>query len=108
MSKSGSLKVRRRNVSFPPIADITELLLLTSAPGEHLSTRQYFRLVKWRVAIAIWDAQPPPNQGVAPLQKERQPKGLPALLGRTKLESTVRYLGVELDDAPLMSEALEL
>jgi len=30
------------------------------------------------------------------------------LLGHTKLESTVRYLGVELDDALLMSEALEL
>jgi integrase len=30
------------------------------------------------------------------------------LLGHTKLESTVRYLGVELDDALAMSEALEL
>ena len=30
------------------------------------------------------------------------------LLGHTKLESTVRYLGVELDDALLMSESLEL
>ena len=30
------------------------------------------------------------------------------LLRHTKLESTVRYLGVELDDALLMSEALEL
>jgi integrase len=30
------------------------------------------------------------------------------LLGHTKLESTVRYLGVELDDALAMSEALEI
>jgi len=30
------------------------------------------------------------------------------LLGHTKLESTVRYLGVELDDALQMSESLEL
>jgi integrase len=30
------------------------------------------------------------------------------LLGHTKLESTVRYLGVEVDDALEMSEALEL
>ena len=30
------------------------------------------------------------------------------LLGHTKLESTVRYLGVEVDDALELSEALEL
>ena len=30
------------------------------------------------------------------------------LLGHTKLESTVRYLGVELDDALQLPEALEL
>jgi site-specific recombinase XerC len=30
------------------------------------------------------------------------------LLGHTKLESTVRYLGVELDDALALSESLEL
>lgn len=30
------------------------------------------------------------------------------LLGHTKLESTVRYLGVELDDALALSEALEI
>jgi hypothetical protein len=30
------------------------------------------------------------------------------LLGHTKLESTVRYLGVEVDDALELSENLEL
>ena len=30
------------------------------------------------------------------------------LLGHTKLESTVRYLGVELDDALQLSEGLEI
>jgi integrase len=30
------------------------------------------------------------------------------LLAHTKLESTVRYLGVELDDALALSEALEI
>jgi site-specific recombinase XerC len=30
------------------------------------------------------------------------------LLGHTKLESTVRYLGVEVDDALELSEALDL
>jgi hypothetical protein len=30
------------------------------------------------------------------------------LLGHTKLESTVRYLGIEVDDAPAISEQVEL
>jgi hypothetical protein len=33
---------------------------------------------------------------------------LQLLLGHTKLESTVRYLGVELDDALELSEGLEI
>ena len=31
-----------------------------------------------------------------------------SLLGHTKLESTVRYLGIEADDAPSISEQIEL
>lgn len=30
------------------------------------------------------------------------------LLGHTKLESTVRYLGIEVDDALLLSEQMDL
>ena len=30
------------------------------------------------------------------------------LLGHTKLESTMRYLGIEVDDAPNMAEQIEL
>ena len=30
------------------------------------------------------------------------------LLGRTKIESTVRYLGIEVDDALTLSEQVEL
>ena len=30
------------------------------------------------------------------------------LLGHTRLESTVRYLGIEVDDAPSISEQVEL
>jgi len=41
----------------------------------------------------------------------KQTKNLRAvqlLLGHTKLESTVRYLGVEVDDALEMSESIEI
>jgi site-specific recombinase XerC len=41
-------------------------------------------------------------------RKTRNLRAVQLLLGHTKLESTVRYLGVELDDALALSEALEI
>ena len=41
-------------------------------------------------------------------RKTRNLRACQLLLGHTKLESTVRYLGVELDDALALSEALEI
>jgi hypothetical protein len=35
-------------------------------------------------------------------------RALQLLLGRTKLESTVRYLGIEVDDALNIAEQIEL
>jgi hypothetical protein len=43
-----------------------------------------------------------------PLQEDRQSEGLLLLLGHRKLESTVRYLGIEVDDALELSEQLEI
>ena len=83
-------------------------------PGAHLSTRQYFRLVKgWIARIGL----EPADYGTHSLRRTkvsmlyRKTGNLRAcqlLLGHTKLESTIRYLGVELDDALQLSEALEL
>lgn len=83
-------------------------------PGEHLSTRQYSRLVKWWVDLIGLE---PTGYGTHSLRRTKVSllykktgnlRACHLLLGHTKLESTVRYLGVELDDALLMSEALEL
>ena len=83
-------------------------------PGEHLSTRQYSRLVKWWVDLIGLE---PTGYGTHSLRRTKVSllykktgnlRACQLLLGHTKLESTVRYLGVELDDALLMSEALEL
>lgn len=83
-------------------------------PGEHLSTRQYSRLVKWWVDLIGLE---PSGYGTHSLRRTKVSllykktgnlRACQLLLGHTKLESTVRYLGVELDDALLMSEALEL
>jgi integrase len=85
-----------------------------SKKGAHLSTRQYARLVDRWVALVGLD---PAAYGTHSMRRTKvsllykKPGNLRAcqlLLGHTKLESTVRYLGVEVDDALELSESLEL
>ena len=82
--------------------------------GAHLSTRQYMRLVKEWVALiglepAAYGGHSLRRTKVAMLyRKTGNLRACQLLLGHTKLESTVRYLGVELDDALALSEALEI
>jgi integrase len=76
---------------------------VSSSP--HLSTRQYSRIVgSWAGSIGL----DPAAYGTHSLRRTkptliyRRTKNLRAvqlLLGHTKLESTVRYLGIEVDDA---------
>jgi integrase len=83
-------------------------------PARHLSTRQYGRLVDQWVALLGIDPTPYGTHSlrrtkVALLYKKTgNLRACQLLLGHTKLESTVRYLGVEVDDALELSEALEL
>jgi len=80
----------------------------------HLSTRQYARLVhRWIASIGLDDAA----YGTHTMRRTkasliyRRTKNLRAvqlLLGHTKLESTVRYLGIEVDDALEMAEQTEV
>jgi integrase len=82
--------------------------------GAHLSTRQYFRLLKGWIALiglepAAYGTHSLRRTKVAMLyRKTGNLRACQLLLGHTKLESTVRYLGVELDDALALSEALEI
>lgn len=80
----------------------------------HLSTRQYARIVKFWVSLIDLD---PAAYGTHSLRRTkatliyRQTKNLRAvqlLLGHTKLESTVRYLGIEVDDALEIAEQTEI
>ena len=80
----------------------------------HLTTRQYARLVAGWVSLIGAD---PSDYGTHSLRRTnatliyRQTKNLRAvqlLLGHTKLESTVRYLGVEVDDALEIAEHMEI
>lgn len=80
----------------------------------HLSTRQYHRLVdSWVAEIGL----NPSDYGTHSLRRTkptliyRRTKNLRAvqlLLGHQNLESTVRYLGVEVDDALEMAEQTEV
>ena len=83
-------------------------------PGSSLSTRQYARLVDKWVALVGLD---PAAYGTHSMRRTKVSllykktgnlRACQLLLGHTKLESTVRYLGVEVDDALELSEALEL
>ena len=83
-------------------------------PNHHLSTRQYARLVKQWVDLLGLDSASYATHSlrrtkVALLyRKTGNLRACQLLLGHTKLESTVRYLGVEVDDALQLSEALEI
>jgi integrase len=80
----------------------------------HLSTRQYARIVDSWVQQLGLDAT---SYGTHTLRRTkatliyRRTKNLRAvqlLLGHTKLESTVRYLGIEVDDALEMAQQTEV
>lgn len=80
----------------------------------HVSTRQYARIVRrWVGSIGL----DPSAYGTHTMRRTkatliyRRTKNLRAvqlLLGHTKLESTVRYLGIEVDDALEISEQTEI
>jgi len=80
----------------------------------HLSTRHYARIVRRWVERAGLDSSAYGTHSLRrtkPAQIYRKTGNLRAvqlLLGDTKLESTVRYLGIEVDDALAISEQVEL
>lgn len=100
----GSAKLHPGNFLFPSRA----------RPSFHLSTRQYARIVdQWVQDIGLDTAA----YGTHTMRRTkasliyRRTKNLRAvqlLLGHTKLESTVRYLGIEVDDALEMAEQTEV
>ena len=80
----------------------------------HLSTRQYARIVnRWVESIGL----DPRKYGTHSMRRTKAAliykktgnlRAVQLLLGHTKLESTVRYLGIEVDDALKISEQVEL
>ena len=82
--------------------------------AEHIGTRQYARLVdEWVTGIGLR----PEDYGTHSLRRTKASiiykrtgnlRAVQILLGHTKIESTVRYLGVDVEDALVLAEGTEL
>ena len=80
----------------------------------HISTRQYARVVqKWVSSIGL----DPTSYGTHSMRRTKATliyrrttnlRAVQLLLGHLKLESTIRYLGIEVDDALEISEQTEI
>jgi integrase len=94
--------------------DVVALKVEDVAPSGSLTTRQYARLVSdWIASIGL-----DPNLfGTHSLRRTKATliyrrtgnlRAVQLLLGHTKIESTVRYLGVEVDDALAIAEQVDV
>ena len=80
----------------------------------HLSTRQYARLVdEWTIAAGL----PKADYGTHSLRRTKAAliykqtgnlRAVQILLGHTKIETTVRYLGVDVEDALMLAEGTDV
>jgi integrase len=81
---------------------------------QHLSTRQYARIVnQWVESIGLDPHKYGPHslrrtKAALIYKKTGNLRAVQLLLGHSKLEGTVRYLGIEVDDALQISEQVEL
>ena len=80
----------------------------------HISTRQYARLVDEWIGLIGLD---PKAYGTHSLRRTKASliykrtgnlRAVQLLLGHSKIESTVRYLGIEVDDALTISEQTDI
>jgi integrase len=82
--------------------------------GGHLSVRQYSRIVKrWAACIGLDQCRYGTHslrrtKATLIYKRTKNIRAIQLLLGHTKLESTVRYLGIEVDDALEISEQTEI
>jgi integrase len=83
-------------------------------PDQHLTTRQYARLVgEWVSSIGLDPLKYATHsmrrtKATLIYRRTRNLRAVQLLLGHTKIESTVRYLGVEIDDALDIAEKVDV
>jgi integrase len=84
------------------------------AHSPHVSTRQYARIVhQWVAAIGLDSTvygthSMRRTKATLIYKRTKNVRAVQLLLGHTRLESTVRYLGIEVDDALEISEQTEI
>jgi integrase len=84
------------------------------AKSPHLSTRQYARIVaRWVESIGLDASAYGPHtmrrtKATLIYRRTKNLRAVQLLLGHTKLEFTVRYLGIEVDDALEIAEQTEV
>ena len=91
-----------------------EFLFSGRRPGHSMTTRQYARLLSdWLVSVDL----DPHLYGTHSLRRTKATliyrrtgnlRAVQLLLGHTKIESTVRYLGIEVDDALAIAEQVDV
>ena len=91
-----------------------EFLFTGRQPGQSMTPRQYARLLsEWLAGIGL----DPHLYGTHSLRRTKATliyrrtgnlRAVQLLLGHTKIESTVRYLGIEVDDALAIAEQVEI
>lgn len=98
-----------------PVASAdTGLIGLTARESSHVSTRQYARIVlQWVAAIGLDSTVYGTHtmrrtKATLIYKRTKNLRAVQILLGHTKLESTVRYVGIEVDDALEISEQTEI
>lgn len=91
-----------------------EFLFTGRRPGQGITTRQYARLLSdWLLGVGL----DPHVYGTHSLRRTKATliyrrtgnlRAVQLLLGHTKIESTVRYLGIEVDDAIAIAEQVDV
>ena len=59
-------------------------------------------------ARGLWNALTPPTKAALIYKQTGNLRAVQILLGHTKIESTVRYLGVDIEDALALAEGTEV
>jgi integrase len=91
-----------------------DFLFTGRRPGQCMTTRQYARLLsEWLTSVGL----DPHLYGTHSLRRTKATliyrrtgnlRAVQLLLGHTKIESTVRYLGIEVDDAIAIAEQVDV
>ncbi len=101
-------------ISYCELGGSDSLFPSRVAASPHISTRQYARIVESWVKEAGLDSA---AYGTHSLRRTKAAliykrthnlRAIQLLLGHTKLESTVRYLGIEVDDALEIAEQTDI